>query len=95
MSHLSSVFIEKLHAIRERVPREVWLALAARYRETSAVQEHISAADLAMKYLGPNQAWALRQAFKDAERYSWGEIATAFDVVDTWVASTPKIFDVV
>lgn len=35
MNHFAPEFIEKLKAIRERVPRDVWLALAAGYRETS------------------------------------------------------------
>jgi phosphatidylserine/phosphatidylglycerophosphate/cardiolipin synthase-like enzyme len=88
-------FIEKLRAIRERVPRDVWLALAGSFRETTDTPHGTAAANLAKLILNPDQGWALRQAFKDHGFPSWSEIATAFEVVDVWVSSSPRVVDIV
>lgn len=95
MSALSQEFVEKLRAIRERAPRAPWLGLAARFRESLDAPSGNAAADLAMTFLSPDQAWALRQAFKDSSISSWAEIATAFEVIDAWVSSSPRMSDIV
>ena len=95
MNPLPPEFIDKLRAVRERVPREVWLSLAANYRATTGVPTGTAAANFAGSVLNPDQCWALRQAFKECEFISWTEIAVAFEVVDAWVSSSPKIIDIV
>ncbi len=65
MKPLSPELIDRLRAIRERVLREVWLALAAGYRITPGVPTPSAVANPAESLLNPDQSWALRQAFKE------------------------------
>lgn len=95
MNPLSPEFIDKLRAVRERVPHEVWIFLAANYRAASGMPTGTAAANLAGSVLNPDQCWALRQAFKLCKFTSWAEIAVAFDVIDAWVSSSPKNIDIV
>lgn len=95
MNNLSPEFIRRLKAIRERAERKRWLYLAARYRETSEAPCHKMAADLAQIVLNPDSAWSLRQLFKEHGVNSWSEIATAFEVVDAWVDSSPTAPDII
>lgn len=95
MKHLPTEFIDKLRDIRERVPRDAWLSLATNYRITPGVPTGTAAANLAASLLSPDQSWALRQAFKECEVSSWAEIATAFEVIDAWVSSSPRMIDIV
>lgn len=95
MNALLPEFIEKLRAIRERIPSEVWRALAGAYRAASDEPSETVISYLAASRLNPDQAWALRQALKDYSFSSWGEIATAFEVIDVWVSSSPRFFDIV
>jgi phosphatidylserine/phosphatidylglycerophosphate/cardiolipin synthase-like enzyme len=95
MNALSPEFIEKLKAIRVRVAGDVWLTLAAAYRNTTHTPSGTAAANLAEQYLNPDQCWALRQAFMEYTVHSWIELATAFEVVDVWVTSTPRTLDIV
>lgn len=95
MSTLTPEVIEKLRCIRERATREPWLELACQFRKASIPHTGNAAAELSKAFLSPDQAWALRQALKESEVSSWGEIATAFEVVDAWVVSSPRLVDIV
>jgi phosphatidylserine/phosphatidylglycerophosphate/cardiolipin synthase-like enzyme len=95
MMPLPSEFIDKLRDIRERVPHDVWLSLAATYRIAPGVPTGTAAANLAASLLNPDQSWALRHALKECEVSSWAEIATAFEVIDAWVSSSPGMIDIV
>ena len=95
MSHIPPDLIEKLRVVRERVPRAAWLALAAGYRGKSEVPDGTAAANLADIFLNPDQSWALRQVFRDHVFASWAELATAIEVVDVWVSSSPRLIDIV
>ena len=95
MTPLLPELIDRLRDIRERVPREVWLALAAGYRITQGVPTPSAVANPAGSLLNPDQSWALRQAFKAGCPASWAEVATAFEVIDAWVSSSPRMIDIV
>lgn len=95
MSHTPPDFIEKLRSVRERVPRDTWLALAAGYRGKSGVPDVTAAANLANTFLNPDQSWTLRQVLREHVFASWAELATAIEVVDVWVLSSPRLIDIV
>ncbi len=95
MNPLPPEFIDKLRVIRERIPRHVWLSLASGFRVASGETTGTAASNLAGQFLNPDQGWALRQALKDHTFSSWTEIATAFEVIDAWVASSPRVLDIV
>lgn len=94
MKHFPPEFVEKLRAVRERVPSGVWRSLATSYRMASKEPTGTAASKLAESSLTPDQCWALRQAFKECGTQSWAEIATAFEVIDAWAESSPKTLDI-
>lgn len=93
--NLPPEFIHILRVIRERIPRDAWLALSGGFRVASGEPTGTAASNLAGAFLNPDQSWALRQAFKDHSFSSWAEIATAFEVIDAWASSSPRILDIV
>jgi phosphatidylserine/phosphatidylglycerophosphate/cardiolipin synthase-like enzyme len=95
MNPLPPEFIDKLRVIRERIPRHVWLSLAESCRIASGEPTGTAASNIAGSFLNPDQSWALRQALKHHIFSSWAEIATAFEVIDAWVSSSPQILDIV
>lgn len=95
MNPLPPEFIDKLRVIRERIPRDVWLSLAGCYRVASGEPTGTAASNIAGPFLNPDQAWALRQALKDHSFSSWAEIAAAFEVINIWVSSSPRVLDIV
>jgi len=88
-------FIEKLRAVRGSVPQDAWLAVAGKFRLAVGDPTASAAAEFAQTQLHPDPCWALRQAFKEEAIHSWTDLATAFEVVDAWVASSPKTIDIV
>jgi cardiolipin synthase len=95
MTAMSPEFIQKLRAVRKGVTQKHWLFLAERFRMESGPPTSSTAADLAQIAFPPNASWALRQAFKEEGVSSWTELATAFEVVDAWVVSSPTAIDIV
>lgn len=95
MNTMKPEFIQKLREVRKGVPQEIWLFMAEKFRLESAPATASAAADLAQIAFAPNASWALRQAFKEEGVSSWNDLATAFEVVDTWVASSPMAIDIV
>lgn len=92
---MSPEFIEKLRAARERVPQSAWLSVVGKFRKESTPPSANAAADLTKIAFPPDATWALRQVFKEEGIPSWTDLATAFEVVDLWVASSPKTIDIV
>ena len=95
MKPMKPEFIEQLRAVRKRVPRDAWLAVAEKLRAASGVPTASAAADLTQAVISSDAGWALRQAFKEEGVSSWTDLATAFEVVDAWVASSPAAIDFV
>jgi phosphatidylserine/phosphatidylglycerophosphate/cardiolipin synthase-like enzyme len=95
MTAMSPEFIQKLRDVRKAVTQKHWLFLAERFRMESALPTATAAAGRAQIAFAPNASWALRQAFKEEGVSSWSDLATAFEVVDAWVASSPTAIDIV